>query len=239
MVYLSSKYIKLLIAKKVKKKESSLLSTNFETGIYTGFYCNRKGLILTPCWNCFFDLFSIAFVIIIIINGLPQRILPLCLTVKVPLFRPVSACRWQEEINTSLCLRLAILVNVCKIKGLFTLLLHLVPSLIHKRTGIQTQIRWLFWDVSLPSSLSASFRNKVIFLIPTSPRSDSLAYCAAAEHAWTQHYQRISKIRKILPLDPWVDTFDLCFFQGIWSFLLPIVDTKNPFGDQNYKRSKI
>ena len=34
--------------------------------------------ILTPFWNCFFDLPFIAFVIIIQ-NGLPQRILPLCL----------------------------------------------------------------------------------------------------------------------------------------------------------------
>ena len=55
----------------------------------------------------------------------------------------------------------------------------------------------------------------------------------------TGFYQCISKMRKILPLDPWVDTFDLCFFQGIWSFLLPVVDTKSPSGDQNYKRSNI
>ena len=51
--------------------------------------------ILTPCWNCSFDLLLVAFVIIIIQNGLPQRILPLCLTLKVPLFRTLSTCGWQ------------------------------------------------------------------------------------------------------------------------------------------------
>ena len=38
---------------------------------------------MISCWNCFFDLLFIAFVIIIIQNGLPQGILPLCLTVKL------------------------------------------------------------------------------------------------------------------------------------------------------------
>ena len=45
-------------------------------------YC-RENPNLTPCWNCFFDLLFIAFLVIIIQNGLPQRILPLCLTVKL------------------------------------------------------------------------------------------------------------------------------------------------------------
>ena len=48
--------------------------------------------LLTPQWNCFFDLLSIAFVTMIIHDGLPQRILPLCLTIKVPLFRTLSTC---------------------------------------------------------------------------------------------------------------------------------------------------
>ena len=62
------------------------------------YWCREK-LILTPCWNCFFDLLPIAFVIIIIHNGLLQRTLPLCLTVKVPLFRTLPTCRWQETNN--------------------------------------------------------------------------------------------------------------------------------------------
>ena len=43
----------------------------------------EKKPILTPCWNYFFDLLFVAFVIIITQNGLPQRILPFCLTVKL------------------------------------------------------------------------------------------------------------------------------------------------------------
>ena len=45
-------------------------------------YIAGRKLILTPWWNCLFDLLCIALVIIIIQNVLPQRILPLCLTVK-------------------------------------------------------------------------------------------------------------------------------------------------------------
>ena len=44
-------------------------------------------------WNCFFGLLFVAVVIIIIHNGLPQRILPLCLTVKLKCF-----CSAQREI---------------------------------------------------------------------------------------------------------------------------------------------
>ena len=57
--------------------------------------------ILTPGRNCFFDLLFAAFVIKIIQNGLLQRILPLCLAVKlkVPLFRTLSTCGWQEGRN--------------------------------------------------------------------------------------------------------------------------------------------
>ena len=43
----------------------------------------REEPILTPCWNCFFDLLFVAFVIIIIHTDLPQRTLSLFLTVKL------------------------------------------------------------------------------------------------------------------------------------------------------------
>ena len=43
----------------------------------------------------------------------------------------------------------------------------LPPLCAIKETGIQTPIRWLFWDFSLPSSRSASFPNKVVFLAST------------------------------------------------------------------------
>ena len=48
-----------------------------------------------------------------------------------------------------------------------------------KEPGIQTQIRWLFWGASLPSSQSASSRIKVSSLPQHLTLSDSLA-CRAA-----------------------------------------------------------
>ena len=93
--------------------------------------------ILTLWRNCLFDLLFAAFVIKIIQNSLPRRILRLCLAVKlkVLLFRTLSICGWQEEGNEHIpCLRLAIPAEVCKINGLFTLLPYLPPSLIYNRT---------------------------------------------------------------------------------------------------------
>ena len=43
------------------------------------FVSGKEESILTLCWNCLFDLFFVAFVITVIHNGLPQRILPFCL----------------------------------------------------------------------------------------------------------------------------------------------------------------
>ena len=45
-----------------------------------------KKPVLTLCWNCFLDLHFVAFVITIMQNGLPQRILPLLQTVKLGAF---------------------------------------------------------------------------------------------------------------------------------------------------------
>ena len=79
-----------------------------------------------------------AFVIIITHNGLPQRILPLCLTVKFKCLcsescLPVNGKKGQ--INISPCLRLAILGDTRKIKWPFTLFPHLPSSLSHKITS--------------------------------------------------------------------------------------------------------
>ena len=60
--------------------------------------------ILSPCWNCFFDLPFVAFVIIIIQYYLPQRILSLCLTVKLKCLcsEPCPPVDGRKEgINTS------------------------------------------------------------------------------------------------------------------------------------------
>ena len=64
----------------------------------------EKKPILTPCWNCSFNLFLVACVIIIIWNDLPQRLLPLCLTLKLKCLcsgpcPPVDGRK--EKINTS------------------------------------------------------------------------------------------------------------------------------------------
>ena len=65
----------------------------------------REKSILTPCWKCFFDLLSTAFVTVIKHNCLSQRILPLCLTVKLKCFcseqYPPVDCRKEETTTTT------------------------------------------------------------------------------------------------------------------------------------------
>ena len=98
------------------------------------YFSSVAGKVALTTWlNCFFYLFPIAFVIIIKHNGLPQRILPLCLTVKVLLFRTLFS-GWLEGRNEQTP-SLAILGDTCKINGLFTLLpaSSPPPSLSYKR----------------------------------------------------------------------------------------------------------
>ena len=107
----------------------------------------------------------VTFVIIIIHNSLPQGNLPLCLTVKqVSLFssrrdsltQPTCESLQKEEIYTS--------CPIFKINGLLYFLIS-SPSLL--RNWHPDPVRWLFWDISLPSSWSAGFPNKVIFFAAT------------------------------------------------------------------------
>ena len=117
--------------------------------------CCREKSLLTPCWNCFFDFLSVAFVIIITHNGLPQRILPFCLTAKLTslCLEPCPPVNSRKTgINTSPCLRLAIPGDICKIKGLFTLFPHLPHLWSVKELGIQTPSDarsplLLFWEL--------------------------------------------------------------------------------------------
>ena len=110
--------------------------------------CWKEKSVLTPRWNCFFDLLSVTFATIIIRNGLPQRILPpawllnKCLCPE--LCAPVDG---KEETDTSPGPRLAILGDVCKINGLFMLLPHLLPSLIYKRTWHPDPIVWFIHSI--------------------------------------------------------------------------------------------
>ena len=48
--------------------------------------CCKEESVLSPFWIYFLDLLFVAFVIIIILNTLPQRILPLYLTVNQSAF---------------------------------------------------------------------------------------------------------------------------------------------------------
>lgn len=54
-----------------------------------------------------------------------------------------------------------------RLMAFLTLILHLHPSLFFKRTWHPNPMRWLFWDISLPSFQSASFQNEIIFLAST------------------------------------------------------------------------
>ena len=95
-------------------------------GIVTSGIIVAQKPILTLCWNSFFNLLFTAFVIRIIQNGLPQRILPLCLTLNYSAFVQNPVHLWQEGRKEHiLCLRLAVLGDVCKMNGLFTWLPHL------------------------------------------------------------------------------------------------------------------
>ena len=97
-----------------------------------------------------------AFVIVITHNGLLQRILPLCLTLKVKCLcseTHPSVDGKKEEINTAPSQRLAILGDICKIKYLFTLF-HLPHLWSMKEPGIHTPnwktlpiyIDWKCWQ---------------------------------------------------------------------------------------------
>ena len=69
--------------------------------VFVCLCCKEKGNS-DSCWTCFFDLLFISFVITIIQNGLPQRILPLCLTVKLLCSEPCPPVDGRKgEVNTS------------------------------------------------------------------------------------------------------------------------------------------
>jgi len=100
---------------------------------------------------------------------LPQRILPLCLTVKLNCFcsRPYPhADDWKEEVKH-------LLPEACHSKRYLQHLwaFHFVssppPTWSIKESCIQTLIRWLFWDISRPSDRSDGFPDKMVFLAST------------------------------------------------------------------------
>ena len=116
------------------------------------------------------------------LNGLLQRILPLCLTVKLKCLcsesHPPVDDR-KEEINTAPCQKLSIIGVFERLNDLFPLF-HLPYLWSMQEPDIQTLTRWLFGDISLPFCLSASFLNIILFSAWTPTPSDSLAFHVAS-----------------------------------------------------------
>ena len=140
---------------------------------------NRDESNLTTCWICFFNFCFLLLLftkrILSIHNGLPRGNLSLCLNVK-----PKCLCSGEhpDPVHLWMAARKKKLTHALPEAGhsrgylqnlrLFNFTSPSPPPLCAiKETGIQTPIRWLFWDISLPSSRSASFPNKVVFLAST------------------------------------------------------------------------
>lgn len=148
----------------------------------------RKKKSPWPCWNYLFDLLSIAFVIIILPKGLLQRILPSAWPLKwlssghCP---PVDVRK--KEMNTFLCLRLAILGGICKINAFLLCFLtspHLW-SLMHKRTWHPDPVQDSYLEILFCNLLSQPAPpNKVISCLNTSWIHWPDMW--QAERAWTQ-----------------------------------------------------
>ena len=82
------------------------------------------------------------------------------------LFIILYACGWQEEGNEHiLCLSLAIVGDICKMNGLFTVFLHLPPSLICKRN----------WPPDSSKRVSLRHLSALFYSLPQRLISNSLA----------------------------------------------------------------
>ena len=149
-------------------------------------FCEQK---FSPCFleesvltfPCLISL--TAFVIIITYNGQPQRLLSLSLTISWSAFvqNPVHLeMTRRKKLTNPAAQGLPFQEILTRLSGLFILFPHLPQSLIHKRCWHPDSDKMFFWGISLPSSWSASFQNKVIFLASTPHLLDSLAYHAVS-----------------------------------------------------------
>ena len=120
------------------------------------------------------DLLFIAFVIIIIHKWPASGNLAPLSSVNESAFvqDPVHLSMARRKKSNIACLRLAILKDICKINGLFTLFPHFAPSQVYKRTWHRDPHKMV---ILRQYSWSASFPNKVIFLASTPCLLDSLA----------------------------------------------------------------
>ena len=154
---------------------------------------------LTACWICFFyfnlcfPLFWFTKRILSTQNALPQGTLPLCLNDK-----PNCLCsgKHPDPIHLWMAARKKKLTHPLPEAGHSRVYLHNLwasyftslsplPLCSIKETGIQTPIRCFFGDISLPSSGSASFPNKVVFLASTPRLPIYWSVLWWAEQAWT------------------------------------------------------
>ena len=159
--------------------------------------CCREKPILTPCWNYFFDLLFIAFVITIIYNSLPQRTLPLCLTVKLKCLclahrkiiwpcPPVKKKRLTHPFQ-----RLVIPLEMfCKTEDPFTLFPHCV-SLSILSFDFSSSLLLSLWSIKDPNKMVILRFNLLSLLAPwlkslalTPHFLDSLACHAASRASW-------------------------------------------------------
>ena len=156
--------------------------------------CNREEPNLTTCWICFF-YFNLCFLLLLfterilsIHTGLPQGTLCLCLNVK-----PKCLCsgKHPDPVHLWMAARQRKLTHPLPEAGHSRGYLQNVwpfyftsppppPLCAIKETGIQTPIKWLIWDISLPSSPSAGINS---YSLPQHLVSALLACCAASRES--------------------------------------------------------
>ena len=144
-------------------------------------YCYREEPNLTPCWICFlyfnlyFPLLLFTERLLSIYNGLPRGTLPLCLNGKL---KCLCSGKHPDPVHLWMAARKKTLTHPLPEAGHswghlqnlwpFHFTSSSPPPLCAiKETGTQTTIRWFSGDISLPSSWSAGFPNKVVFLAST------------------------------------------------------------------------
>ena len=139
--------------------------------------CYREKPILTPCWICFF-YFNLGFPLFLfpkrkpsIHNGLSWEPCPSAWMLNKNAFVQDPVHLWMPTGRTKLTHpsppRPIPGEIFAKLKAFLLYFLTSSFSLFCKRTYHPDPIKWLFWDISLLSSWSASFLNKVIFFAST------------------------------------------------------------------------
>ena len=132
--------------------------------------CYKKGQNLTPCWIYFFNLCFLLFLFtkgycLYIMAWLGARcssawMLNQCVFVEGDILT-LSIWYRKEEINISPPQSWPFHEIFARLIA-FYFTSSCPSTLFYKRTWHSDFIRWLFWDISQPSSWSADFLNKVV-----------------------------------------------------------------------------